>query len=187
MIQEVSADGLGRLGPAMRILTNGTPWEGAVVEAPTMIYREGYYYLFYSGNTFDIERYGIGVARSASPTGPFVKSPANPIVQSDETFDGPGGQDVVQDRSGEWRILYHARLCPRSGDGTRPSICPPPHGDKRYLMIDAVEWTPDRWPECTTGRRAPEVADPPPPRAERPRLSELSVRPRQDSNLRPAA
>jgi hypothetical protein len=77
------------------------------------------------GNTFDIERYGIGVARSTSPTGPFVKSSANPILRSDETFDGPGRQDVVQDRSGEWRILYHARLCPRSTDGTRPTICPP--------------------------------------------------------------
>lgn len=155
VIQEVGADGLGRMGPAMRILTNDMPWEGAVVEAPTMIHREGYYYLFYSGNTFDIERYGIGVARSTSPTGPFVKSSANPILRSDETFDGPGGQDVVQDRSGEWRILYHARLCPRSTDGTRPTICPPPHGDKRYLMMDAVEWTPDRWPKVHDGTPSP--------------------------------
>lgn len=151
VMQEVSADGLGPTGPAMRILTNDTPWEGAVVEAPTMIYREGYYYLFYSGNTFDIEQYGIGVARSTSPTGTFVKSPANPILASDETFDGPGGQDVVQDRSAQWRILYHARLCPRSTDGTRPMVCPPPHGDKRYLMMDAIEWTSDRWPRVHDG------------------------------------
>lgn len=124
MAQEVSRDGLGRIGSPIRILTNDTPWEGPVVEAPTMIYREGYYYLFYSGNNFDIEQYGVGVARSGSPTGTFVKYPANPILRSDETFDGPGGQDVVQDRSGQWQMLYHARLCPRSADGTRPMVCP---------------------------------------------------------------
>ncbi|MCA1693451.1 MAG: glycoside hydrolase family 43 protein, partial [Actinobacteria bacterium] len=97
VIQEVSGDGLRRVGTPVRILTNDVPWEGAVVEAPTMIHRHGYYYLFYSANTFDVEQYGIGVARSTSPRGPFVKFSANPILRSDETFDGPGGQDVVQD------------------------------------------------------------------------------------------
>jgi len=155
VIQEVSGDGLRLVGAPTRILTNDTPWEGTVVEAPTMIHRGGYYYLFYSGNVFDLDHYGIGVARSTSPRGPFVKSPANPILRSDETFDGPGGQDVVQDRSGRWRMLYHARLCPRSADGSRPMACPPPHRDKRYLMMDAIEWKADRWPRVHDGTPSP--------------------------------
>ena len=33
-------------------------------EASSMIYRKGYYFLFYSGNNYGTDKYAVGVARS---------------------------------------------------------------------------------------------------------------------------
>ncbi len=85
-------------------LTNDpASWEGTVVEAPWVARRGAYYYLFYSGNVYD-ERYGMGVARSASPLGPFVKSTA-PLLQSASPFVGPGHGGVLAGPSGD--LLFH--------------------------------------------------------------------------------
>ena len=44
--------------------------------------RDGYYYLFYSGNVFYDPGYYVGVARSRNITGPYERR-NQPVLQSD--------------------------------------------------------------------------------------------------------
>lgn len=114
-IQELSADGLKLVGKASDMgLVNDEPWEGALIEAPTLLLRDGTYYLFYSANGYDSEFYAIGYATSTSLHGPYKDAPENPILSSawgrDPTSEarGPGHQSLVEDDDGELWIVYHA-------------------------------------------------------------------------------
>ena len=74
-----------------------------------MIFHNGVYYLLYSGGDWH-SAYGMGYATGMSPTGPFTKSPTNPILTDTKTVLGPGGGDtpVVGPHGGTW-MVYHAR------------------------------------------------------------------------------
>jgi arabinan endo-1,5-alpha-L-arabinosidase len=140
MIREVSANGLKLLGKeAHPTLVNDQAWEGNVIEAPSMEYRNGSYYLFYSGNTFSSGRYAVGFARSKSPSGGFHKHPT-PMLRGNSRFRGPGGQDVVRGPNNEWIIFYHAS----------PNFAPF-NKRGRYLMMDNITWTSDDWPQVHNG------------------------------------
>jgi beta-xylosidase len=115
-------------------LFSGDPgtWEAAnvgspTVEGPAMELHNGTYYLFYSGGNWRAA-YGMGYATSSSPTGPFTKSPSNPILAQTATVTGPGGGDqpVVGPHGGEW-LVYHGR--------SDPSSVP------RTLRLDPLLWT----------------------------------------------
>jgi beta-xylosidase len=88
----------------------------------------GTYYLFYSGGNW-LGAYGMGYATSNSPTGPFTKSPANPILAQTSAVIGPGGGDrlVTSPHGGSW-LVYAARAAP----------APSP----RTLRVDPLSWTP---------------------------------------------
>lgn len=130
------------------ILKADKPWEleevaggTGSVEAPTMIYRKGMYYLFYTGNDYRTDKYGVGVARSTSPTGQFIKNPANPILTGDRTprFCGVGHQDVVHDMAARrWLIFYH------SFRGSQNERCNTDVG--RFMKVQRLRWTARGWP-----------------------------------------
>src|SRR5438105_3764527 len=50
----------------------------------------------------------FGVTTSKSPLGPFVKSLANPILQTQAGLAGPGGGSIVDDPRGGLWFAYHA-------------------------------------------------------------------------------
>jgi len=105
------------------------------VEAPTMIYRKGMYYLFYTGNDYRTDRYGVGVARSESPTGRFEKNPGNPILTGvgSRRFCGVGHQDVVHDMPRRrWLIFYH------SYRGPQEEFCNDDVG--RFMKVQRLRW-----------------------------------------------
>lgn len=108
-IQPLSASGTTFTGPATALITNDQPWEGAVVEAPTLVKHGGKYYLFYSANDFAGGNYRTGYATATSPTGPFTKSTTE-LMTSDRFGDdvrGPGGQDVFTAKDGSTAIVFH--------------------------------------------------------------------------------
>jgi beta-xylosidase len=108
-IQPLSTDGLRVEGRGTRLLRNSLPWEGNIVEAPTLIKRHGRYHLFYSANLYSTPEYAIGWADSNSPLGPYQKAP-KPIAKSNVEHGwvlGPGGQDVLE-RDGRTWLAYHA-------------------------------------------------------------------------------
>ncbi|MEV2203504.1 family 43 glycosylhydrolase [Streptomyces fradiae] len=108
-LQPVSADGTRTTGPAVRLLTHDLPWEGRVVEAPTLVKRSGRYVLLYSAGHYGGSGYGTGHAVADRLTGPYTKATA-PLM-STESFAGavrgPGGQDVVTGPDGRDRIVFH--------------------------------------------------------------------------------
>ena len=79
-----------------------------VNEAPFVFYRNGVYYCVYSGNATG-PKYGIGYATSLSPTGPFKKNPANPVVWGfgSKKTRGTGHCAVAQTPHGDL-LFYHA-------------------------------------------------------------------------------
>lgn len=138
VMQELMPDGLTRIGNPVVLLTNDQPWEHDLVEAPSVIYRDGYYYLFFSANAFSDTRYGVGVARAQRVTGPYAKWEKNPILKSNDAFDGPGHQFLFEESPGVWTMFYHARHVPNAER-------------RRLLMSDPVKWTADGWPYIQGG------------------------------------
>lgn len=137
LIQEVDPAGTALRGKARALLDNDRRWERDVVEAPTLVHRDGWYYLLYSGATYSNESYAVGVARSRSPLGPFRKQ-ATPVLRSGPRFYGPGHQDVARGEKGEWLLFYHSW---ERAPGER----------RRILMFDELRWQ-GGWPRVHDGR-----------------------------------
>jgi arabinan endo-1,5-alpha-L-arabinosidase len=108
-IQLLSDDGMQREGEAKRLITVDLPWEGTLVEGPTLWKREGKYFLFYSANDYRSPRYAVGVAVADNILGPYEKN-KEPILKTTlpKGIVGPGGQDVVIGPDGDTWMLFHA-------------------------------------------------------------------------------
>jgi len=103
-------------------------WEtksGAVTEGPWMLKHNKIYYLIYSGTGASSLNYAVGYATSKSPTGPFTKHPANPIISRTLTALGPGHGCVVKDAKGKLWHVYHQQK-----DGSRAW--------NRFLCLDPI-------------------------------------------------
>jgi arabinan endo-1,5-alpha-L-arabinosidase len=132
----------GILSLASRPVPEGAP---GALEAPFMIERHGYYYLFVS---FDYccrgidSSYYIVVGRSELPTGPFAGADGKPMMQGygslllrgNRAFRGPGHNAFLQDGDNDY-LVYHAYDAANDGRAT--------------LRISPVSWTSDGWPTVT--------------------------------------
>ena len=87
--------------------TAGADWP--VTEGPTVVYHDGFYYLFYSANDFRNPDYAVGYAVSSSPTGPWTKAAVSPVISRKNTgLAGCGHGDVFQDTKGQFYYVFHA-------------------------------------------------------------------------------
>jgi arabinan endo-1,5-alpha-L-arabinosidase len=109
-IAPLSDDGLTLAGPATRLVKQDQEWEGNLVEAPTLVKRDGSYVLMYSANDYGGDQYAIGYATADAVTGPYTKGeePLFTTDASDGRYIGPGGQDVVPAADGTDRIVFHS-------------------------------------------------------------------------------
>jgi len=87
------------------------------VEAPYIVKRNGYYYLFAS---YDVccqgasSTYKVKVGRATSVTGPYydkngvamMSNGGTPVLESHGSIIGPGGQSIMNDTDGDL-IVYH--------------------------------------------------------------------------------
>lgn len=133
-VQELAPDGLSLLGEPVQLIRNDALWEGRVVEAPTLLKREGRYYLFFSANNYAGHEYAVGYAVCESPLGPCQDAPENPILKSDLTDKdalviGPGHQTLLQVGEQTW-MFYHAWEVVA---GSR-------RGERRLMWIDRLDW-----------------------------------------------
>jgi arabinan endo-1,5-alpha-L-arabinosidase len=131
----------------IRSLASRPAPEGApgAIEAPFMVEREGYYYLFAS---FDYccrgesSSYYIVAGRSRRVTGPFTGQDGRSmmdgygtlLLRGDRDFRGPGHNAFLRDGEADY-LVYHAYDAGRDGVAT--------------LRISPVTWTPDGWPTVT--------------------------------------
>lgn len=133
----LTPDGTALAGEPVRMVKQDLPWEGQLVEAPTLVERDGTFVLLYSANSYGGAEYAIGYATAPSLDGPWEKSP-EPLLAT-ATFDGryvgPGGQDVVVGPDGRDRLVFHSW-----------------YGENTYRAMNVLPlvWHDGR-PEVTTG------------------------------------
>jgi arabinan endo-1,5-alpha-L-arabinosidase len=116
-----------------------------LVEGAWVIRRNGYYYLFFSGDNCcgPKAHYATMVARSRSATGPFEvrERPLYLVLEANERWIAPGHNSVIQDDAGADWILYHGV------DVRRPRSKPTDDvNTRRVMLLDRLEWR-DGWPE----------------------------------------
>ncbi len=139
-VRELAPDGLSFVGAEVQIMSNDVnTWEGGVVEAPWIVERDGWFYMFYSGNVYD-HRYRTGVARSKAPLGPYEKHGA-PILANNDTWVGPGHGSVITVGGLDY-FVYHSWR--NAGNGTQD-------GDKgRQVLVDRINYD-GGWPKISDG------------------------------------
>jgi arabinan endo-1,5-alpha-L-arabinosidase len=133
----------------------------SLIEGAWLRQRDGYYYLFYSGDRCCERgpRYAVMVARSASAFGPFEEM-RGVVLANNGFWVAPGHNSVATDDAGDDWMLYHA--IDAEGDyldGRRRL----PWRSARVMLIDRLEYR-DGWPRIagdqpSTGPRpAPAIA-----------------------------
>ena len=131
-----------------------------LVEAAWVIRHEDFYYIFYSGDNCcgpDAE-YGVMVARSTSPTGPFETLeeargvPHSLMLFKCERWLAPGHNSIITDRAGEDWIVYHAIDVNRPRQRQEDEI-----NSRRILLMDRIQWK-DGWPYVGTPSVGPQPA-----------------------------
>ncbi len=127
---------------AKEIITPNKEEYSKLVEGAWVHYRNGKYYLFYSGNNCcgDHANYAVMVARSKSPEGPFERlskargNNSSTILRKSHTWLAPGHNSIITDDSGQDWIVYHAI---RRDSSTK--------SQSRILLIDRLYYN-DGWP-----------------------------------------
>ena len=141
-------------------------WAKRAVWAPSIIEKNGWYYLFFGANDIqnDEQLGGIGVARSRRPEGPFEDYLGKPLIDRFHNGAQPIDQMVFKDRDGAYYIVYggwrHCNVAKLNDDFT--GIVPLPDGslfkeitpagyvegaymlrkdDKYYFMWSEGGWT----------------------------------------------
>lgn len=83
-------------------------WARRALWAPSIVEKDGWYYLFYGANDIqsDEETGGIGVARARRPEGPYRDYLGRPLIDRFHNGAQPIDQFVFQDNDGAWYIVY---------------------------------------------------------------------------------
>ncbi len=126
-----------------------------LVEGAWVTERDGFYYLFFSGDNCcgDKAHYAVMVARSRSAEGPFetlasaTGEPQSVILELNMRFIAPGHNSVVRDAAGDDWIIYHAIDAAKRN--TESAIA----GDRdvrRIMLMDRIVYR-KGWPRVEWG------------------------------------
>lgn len=151
---------------AVELTEDGLDWKdgtkfqvaGTAYEAPYVVERNGYYFLFVSTGSCCFghdSTYEIEVGRSDSFFGPYRNengvdlreinewNAGDPVLTGNERFAGPGHNSIIVDDAGTDWILYHAydRDEPAFECGGAP---------RRSMMLDELRWD-DGYPSVEKG------------------------------------
>jgi beta-xylosidase len=108
--QRLTADGMSFAGPRV-VLMKAKPgtWTSYNIEAPSMLFTQNRWFLFYSGGNYWSPAYAIGYATCSGPLGPCTdRTPKTPWVGSHGGAQGPGGESFFTDPNGTLYMAYHA-------------------------------------------------------------------------------
>lgn len=160
-VQELTADRLSFRpdGNAVEVVRpdKNVPYQ-ELIEGAWIVFREGYYYLFFSGQNCchgplqDI-KYAVMVARAKNVTGPYETlaraggHPSSVILERNDAWIAPGHNSVFTDDAGRDWLAYHAI------DVSKPYMTVDLKDDRkvrRVMLIDQLAWR-DGWPRVETG------------------------------------
>ena len=114
----------------------GGIWDWHTLEGPTVRYRNGKYYCFYSGGRWENSTYGVDYGVADKVTGPYRCDPhqSGPRVlrTTSSSVIGPGHNSILKGPDGSDYIVYHA------WDREMKA---------RRMMIDKLDWLPEG-PRC---------------------------------------
>jgi xylan 1,4-beta-xylosidase len=140
--QPLAEDGSKLVGERRELLRNDPDsWERNLVEGEFILKRNGFFYMFYSGNACCGREcnYALGVARAQHLLGPWEKGPNNPILKGNDVWKCPGHGSIVatpEDRTYLLYHAYHARDFVYAG---------------RQGLLDEITWNAAGWPEINQG------------------------------------
>ena len=149
-------------------------------EAPEIIFKNGFYYLFVSATDCcrgPLTAYTVFAGRSASPTGPFVdregidlndnegaanadptdaRAGGTPVISMNgNRWIGTGHNTVFKDFDGQWWTIYHAV------DQNNPYFAGAVGFTKRPALLDPIDWV-SGWPTVRGGLWASDAQMPAP-------------------------
>lgn len=162
-VQEMTPDGLA-FAPGSKptdiIWPSGDGSFPRLVEAAWVTYRDGIYYIFYSGDNCcgPQAEYGVMVARSTSAMGPFESLekargiPHSLMLYKSDRWLAPGHNSIAIDKAGNHWIIYHAVDVNHPRQRQEDEI-----NSRRILLIDKIEWT-DGWPFVGAPSEGPQAA-----------------------------
>ncbi|QKG54436.1 family 43 glycosylhydrolase [Hymenobacter sp. BRD67] len=142
--QRLNDERTALIGEATELFGNDAKWEGPLVEGSALVRHNGWFYMFYAGNSCCGKgcNYATGVARSRHLLGPWEKYSQNPILDSNATWKCPG-HGTVAELDGRWFLLHHAYFA-QSHEFVG-----------RQGLLSEFTWNADGWPEFV--RRSPQA------------------------------
>ena len=154
-VRELAADRLG-FAPgsvARAVVQPSGPADKAdyhqLIEAAWVHHREGWYYLFFSGDNCcgPHAHYAVLVARARHATGPFEVQAA-PVLAANAHWQAPGHNCVITDAAGQDWLAYHA-IDPRQP--TFDAIDDAEGYSRRALLLDRLTYSAEGWPVVAGG------------------------------------
>ena len=104
--------------------TSSVKWAKRAVWAPSVIEKNGSYFLFFGANDIqdDAQIGGIGIARATQPGGPFTDHLGHPLVDKFHNGAQPIDPFVFKDRDGTYYLIYgghrHCNIAKLNADFT---------------------------------------------------------------------
>ena len=131
--------------------TSRVKWARRALWAPSIVEKDGWYFLFFGANDIQSDQQigGIGVARSRSPAGPFEDYLGKPLIDRFHNGAQPIDQFVFEDRDGAYYIVYggwrHCNIArlnanftgfiPFSDGSTFKEITPSGYVEGAYMLL----------------------------------------------------
>jgi beta-xylosidase len=107
MLQKLKSDWMTPDGDPKQILDRDGN-DGPLIEAPSLNFKDGLYYLYFSSNCYSTKFYDTSYATATNVAGPYTKAlkPDAPLLMTGNFgLFAPGGTDVSPDGA---KIAFHA-------------------------------------------------------------------------------
>jgi GH43 family beta-xylosidase len=88
----------------------GQVFDWHTMEGPTVVLRNGRYWMTYSGGSWEGHGYGVSWATAEHPLGPWTHAPADAprLLETTTELFGPGHSSLTTDSHGRDVIVFHA-------------------------------------------------------------------------------
>jgi len=105
-LQKLANDAITPVGDPITILDRSTA-DGPLIEAPSLIKRNGIYVVSFSSNCFNTPLYDISYATATSVTGPYTKAAVPLLLTGQFGLTAPGGADLAP---GGNSMVFHGNV-----------------------------------------------------------------------------